>query len=160
MIVIAVVAILSAIAIPLINSWLQQYRLDIAAQQIADGLQTAKMQAVAKTRRRELLFDVPGNRAGLDGAELINLPSGVRFDTGGVSASPEPGVGTSEPVTFPATEGNASLRAAGFTGRGLPDIDPGTTNAVYLTNTSGTRVVLMTSAGNIKTREWTGEAWR
>ncbi len=160
MIILAVIAILSAIAIPFINSWLQQYRLDIAAQQIADGLQTAKMQAVSKTRRRELLFDVEGNRVGLDGAGLLGLPSGVRFDTGGVDTPPEPGVSISEPVTFPATDSSSSLRAAGFTGRGLPDTNPGTTNAVYLTNTSGTRVVLMTSAGNIKTREWTGEAWR
>ena len=160
MIILAVIAILSAIAIPFINSWLQQYRLDIAAQQISDGLQTAKMQAVSKTRRRELLFDVEGNRVGLDGTELINLPSGVRFDTGGVAEAPEPGVSISEPVTFPVTEGSGVLRAAGFTGRGLPDTNPGVTNAVYLTNTAGTRVVLMTSAGNIKTREWTGETWR
>ena len=85
LIVLAVVIVLVAISVPSIMNWVAQYRLGIGAQQVADSLQSAKMQAVSKTRRRELLFDVAGNRLGIEGATLVELPAGVAFDTGGVS---------------------------------------------------------------------------
>ena len=65
-----------------------------------------------------------------------------------------------EPVTFPPLDGNASLRAAAFTGRGLPDVDPGQSFAVFLSNSTGTRAVVMTSAGNVRVLEWRDGEWR
>lgn len=159
-IVVLLIAVIVAIAIPLIASWLEQYRLGIAAQQVADGLQATKMRAVAKTRRHELLFDVPGNRLGQEGTTLADLPPGVRFAVGSATLPPEEGIKENGPVTFPPAEGDPGLRAAAFTGRGLPDADPGEVFAVYLTNNSGTRAVTMTSAGNVRVFEWTGGGWK
>lgn len=160
LIVVAVVIVLAAISIPLISSWVAQYRLDIAAQQVADGLQTAKMQAVSKTRRRELLFDVTGNRLGLEGSTLVDLPGGVRFDAGGVTVPPDPAVTMGQAVTFPSVDADTGLCAAAFTGKGIPDVDPGTVYAVFLTNTAGTKSVVVTSAGNVRIRSWDGSTWR
>lgn len=159
-IVLLVVAILAAIAIPAVGVWLEEYRLETAAQQVADQLQLTKMTAVSKTRRTELLFDVPGNRLGREGLPLGNLPPGVSYGAGSISTPPDAGLAAVEPVTFPPLEGNASLRAAAFTGRGLPDVDPGKSNAVFLSNTRGTRAVVMTSAGNVRVLEWDGGAWK
>ncbi len=160
LIVVAVVIVLAAISIPLISSWVAQYRLDIAAQQVADSLQTAKMQAVSKTRRRELLFDVTGNRLGIEGSTLVELPGGVKFDTGGVGVPPDPAVVLGQAVTFPSVDDETGLRAAAFTGKGIPDVDPGTVYAVFLTNTAGTKAVVVTSAGNVRIRSWDGTNWR
>lgn len=160
LVVVAVVIILAAISIPLIMNWVAQYRLGIAAQQVADSLQTAKMQAVSKTRRRELLFDVTGNRLGMEGSTLVDLPGGVAFDSGGVTIPPDPAVQMALPVTFPTVDAETGLRAAAFTGKGLPDVDPGTVYAVFLTNSAGTKSVVVTSAGNVRIRSWDGAAWK
>lgn len=160
MIVILVVIVLAAISIPLIGSWIAEYRLGIASQQVADSLQATKMQAVSKTRRRELLFDVAGNRLGQEGTTLVDLPSGVRFDAGGVADPPDPGVQMGEPVTFPSVDADTGLRAAAFTGKGLPDVDPGKVYAVFLTNSAGTKAVVVTSAGNVRVRSWDGTVWK
>jgi prepilin-type N-terminal cleavage/methylation domain-containing protein len=159
-IVVLVIVILVAVAIPLINNWLAIYRLGIATQQVADGLAATKMRAVAQTRRLELLFDVEGNQLGQEGTTLTPLPDGVTFSTGDIRVPPEEGVEMTGPVTFPPAEGTYGLRAAAFTGRGLPDADPGEVYAVFVTNTAGTRAVVMTSAGNIRAREWTGTEWK
>jgi general secretion pathway protein H len=160
LVVILVIAILAAVSIPSINRWIKIYRLGTASQQVSDGLQATKMRAVAKTRRRELLFDVAGNRVGHEGGTLVPLPPGVAFSTGEAYVPPESGVSIDEPVTFPPAGSASELRAAAFTGKGLPDADPGETFAVYLSNDVGTRVVTMTSAGNIRTREWSGGVWK
>ena len=160
MIVVAVVIILSAISLPLIWSWIAEYRLGNAAQQVADSLQHTKMQAVSKTRRRELVFDVTGNRLGIEGSTLVGLPGGVAFDTGGVTVPPDPAVQMGTPVTFPSVDAETGLRAAAFTGKGIPDVDPGTVYAVFLTNSAGTKAVVVTSAGNVRVRSWDGTTWR
>ena len=76
------------------------------------------------------------------------------------TSPPEPKAATDAPVTFPQLEEDAGLRAAVFTGKGLPEADPGVVYAVYLTNAAGTRVVTMTSAGNVRVRAWRDGAWR
>ena len=159
-VVVLVIVVLAAIAIPAIGTWMEEYRLGIAAHQVADALQAAKMQAVAKTRRTELLFDVAGNRLGREGATLVDLPPGVRFDAGGVTTPPDTAVTMAGPVTFPPVAEDTNLRSAAFTGRGLPDVDPGEDYAVFLTNSAGTRAVVMTSAGSVRVWKWDGQAWK
>jgi hypothetical protein len=155
-----VVVVLAAVLIPAIGTWLEHYRLGIAGQQVADALQAAKLQAVSKTRRVELLFDVNGNRLGQEGATLVDLPPGVRFAVPETSVAPDVGVAMTEPVTFPALSETGGLKAAAFTGRGLPDVDPGDVYAVYLANSAGSTAVLMTSAGNVRVMTWDGERWK
>lgn len=159
LIVLLVIAVTAAVSIPAFNSWLKSYRLGIAAQQVADGLQATKMQAVAKTRKRELLFDIDGNRLGIEGSTLLSLPTGVTFGVGSVTVPPAEGASIASPVTFPPADEGGTLRSAAFTGKGLPDADPGEVFAVYLTNDAGTRAVTMTSAGNVRIHEWDGVAW-
>lgn len=155
-----VVLILAAILVPAVGRWLEQYRLGIAGQQVADALQATKMQAVAKTRRMELLFDVDGNRLGREGSTLVDLPPGVRFSVPDHAVAPEAGVDMTTPVTFPAFSGGGSMKSAAFTGRGVPDADPGETYAVFLSNSTGASAVLMTSAGNVRIMNWDGERWQ
>jgi hypothetical protein len=117
------------------------------------------MHAVSKTRRTELLFDVAGNRLGIQGATLVGLPPGVRFAPPDTTTSPDEGVQMNGPVTFPPLGEDADVRVATFTGRGLPDADPGEAFAVFLTNSSGSSAVVMTSAGNIRIWQWRDGAW-
>jgi Tfp pilus assembly protein FimT len=159
-VVVLVIAVLAAIAIPAVGWWLEEYHLGIATQQVADALQATKMSAVAKTHRAELLFDVAGNRIGREGSTLEPLPSGVRFDAADISTPPDPAVPMSSPVTFPPVPENADLRAAAFTARGLPDAKPGEVFAVFVTNATGTSAVVMTSAGNVRVVRWDGKAWK
>jgi type II secretory pathway pseudopilin PulG len=115
-VILLVVGILVAILVPAIGTWLEEYRLNIAGQQVVDALQAAKMAAVAKSRRTELVFDVPGNRLGRDGAPLADLPPGVRFSPAGVSTSPDlvaacPGCARARRLAHPAhRSGTGPLR--------------------------------------------------
>lgn len=159
-VVVVVIALIAAIAIPGIVRWNEEYKLNTAAQQVADSLQATKMQAVSKARRTSLVFDVSGNRLGVEGSTLVNLPAGVRFAFPERAVAPEATVDMVEPVSFPPLPENASLRGATFTGRGLPDADPGEVSAVFLTNSTGSSAVLMTSAGNVRIVTWDGERWK
>ena len=159
-VVVLVIALLAAVAIPAVTYWLEQYRLGFAAQQVADSLQSTKMAAVAKTQKAALLFDVDGNRLGREGSTLADLPAGVVFGLPEHATAPDADVDMSGPVTFPVLPENGGLRAAAFTGRGLPDVDPGEVYAVFLTNSTGSSAVLMTSAGNVRILNWDGERWK
>jgi len=57
MIAVAIIGILTAIAVPNIISWLPNYRLKAAANDLYSNMQKAKLQAVKENRTIEIRFD-------------------------------------------------------------------------------------------------------
>jgi prepilin-type N-terminal cleavage/methylation domain-containing protein len=91
-IVISIVAILSAIAVPNFVSWIPKYRVKDAAQDLYSNIQMAKMEAIKRNQNCTVTFT---NNAGADDRYVVGLinrnvsladyGSGVQF-----SATPAP----------------------------------------------------------------------
>jgi prepilin-type N-terminal cleavage/methylation domain-containing protein len=164
-IVIAILGILSVIAIPGFIEWLPKYRLRKAAKDLYGNMQLTKLNAIQQNRQWAVIFDETSDRyllcsdPGTDGdwngdgamggddscPTVISLPSyksGVGFDPPRGSAD-----GTA-PVTY--TDG-----AAAFKTRGTGDL-----GWVYLGNGEGDswRVGTMLS-GVVRMDRWNGSAY-
>lgn len=142
MVVIAIVGIMSAIAIPNFISWLPDYRLRSATRDIVSCFQKAKLRAVKENTRVVLIFDhlneeytafvdnVPANWA-LDGAETVvrhkSMPAGID-----IQANP-----------------STSAYTYGYNGRGLA-VGGGGTVQINNEKSNSSRIVI-NNAGNIRT---------
>lgn len=138
----AILGIISAIAIPSYVSWLPKNRLQTSARNIYDDLNMARSRAVRTNIVAVAIFNIPndnytifldtsGNGI-LDGGETV-LSNGILAD--GVDVT-----GT----TF-------SFNTLGFNNRGMPATAlNGQNDDVYLTNSSGLFIgVRVTSAGGL-----------
>ena len=178
MVVVCMIGILAAIAIPAFSSWVPDYRLRSAARDLYSNLQRAKMGAIRNNAEWRVYFDnavSPGryfllsddNGDGWDtpqgvsgGNDVIamtfNLSAYQGIDYGNGDAGTQiAGFGTGD------TFGSAidfETDAANFTPRGTVDLR----GYVYLTNAKGTCYTVGTPspAGVIVLRRWLGGAWQ
>jgi len=143
MIAIAIIGIMSGIAIPNIIGWLPDYRLRSATRDIVSCLQEAKLRAVKENARVVVIFDpltdsytafidnVPaGGNWALDGSETIirreTLPAGIDIQSIPLTTS----------YTF------------GFNNRGLSD--SGADSVQMINNKSTISRVSVNLGGNIR----------
>ena len=126
MIVIAVIAILAAVAVPAVNGWLPNYRLKAAALDLASNFQRAKLAAVKRNANVVISITpaayTPGGRVG---SYMIFVDDG----NGGGIAGNDTRDGTEVVLTQVAMPEDVSLIIANFTAgsttpgytfRGLP----------------------------------------
>jgi len=151
MVVISIIAIMSAVAIPNLISWLPNYRLNGAAREVLSAIELARLTAVRENASVAVTF-TPGNAAyhlwvdngeGGGGANDFTQNGTERTLRGGPMP---PSIAMSSAV-FGAS---SSFR---FNGTGLPlrtDGSPGG-GAVVLTNSKGkTLTVTLSSGGNAR----------
>jgi prepilin-type N-terminal cleavage/methylation domain-containing protein len=140
LIVVAVIAIMAAVALPNLAGYLRNYRIRGASQQVAGEIQNARMKAITQNVNRGITFavvDADSYRWVSDDAEargddpylgtLLDLPTNVRFDQAaggatsirfnrlGSACAPGTGAcGTAFPVNFYASgeSGRATLSPA------------------------------------------------
>ncbi len=164
LVTIAILGILSSLAIPGFSGWLPNYRLKGAARDLYSNLQLAKMGAVKERSDWAVKFNgsnyqvVSGGANGVyDGGSgddvvqktvsLSDYGSGVSFGAGGSS----PPAVTGE---VPATSNPVVFNSRGFTNG---------TNAVtaYLTNSRNTCYAVGTwASGAVVLRKWSGSTWK
>jgi prepilin-type N-terminal cleavage/methylation domain-containing protein len=166
-----VVGIAAAIAAPNLVRAMRTYRLNAAAQQVADALQSAKFTAVRANTTQSVFFNTTTNAVAVGqttGATAVPLPAGVQFTTPTVAApslvaTAVANAGTiagqnnngQASVSFPVVTGQTNFRQAAFNPRGLPSVTPGAVNWTYLTNSQGDLVaVTITSAGSVRIWRW------
>jgi type II secretion system protein H len=118
MIVIAIIAIMSSIAIPNFIGWLPERRLDAGAQDILQGLQKSKSKAIMTNRNVIVTFDAAANSfiAFVDedasndqtAGDLTivnrNMPAGIELNT------PDFGTVTFDNRGIPTTSGVLTLQ--------------------------------------------------
>jgi len=143
MIAIAIIGIMSGIAIPNIIGWLPDYRLRSATRDMVSCLQEAKLRAVKENARAVVIFNpftesytafidnVPaGGNWALDGAETIiwreTLPAGIDIQSSPLTTS----------YTF------------GFNNRGLSD--SGADSVQMINNKSTISRISVNLVGNIR----------
>ncbi len=164
-----VVLVAGAAAIPSVVSTSKQYQLKSVSQQVNQTLQTAKYDAIRDNAENSVYVDLANNRITTKtGKVLVQLPAGITFQgpdnssaptliANGAAAGATAQLASQESnsksaCSFPvnrATPANTNLREIIFTSRGVPKVDPGTFNWVYLRNSSGEMAAItLSSAGS------------
>lgn len=151
----AILGILTAVVIPYFSTWLPDYRLKGAVQDIYSNLQLTKMEAIRINANRSIIFNTgAGTYTKADGTTvtLSEYGSGVDYGRGNAGMGVD-GEDFDNFVTYAAPDDEASFNSRGMgnnSGSGY----------VYLTNTkeSAYAVGNLTS-GVIVLKKWNGSDW-
>ncbi len=175
MITIAIIAVVSAIAIPNMIGWVPKYRLQNAASDLRGELQATRMRAIREAREIAAYFDIPANRylvvdSGSNRSyestdltnpsniiktiDLNNYFSGVRYGNGNATKKATTAGG---PFTGPSDYASYTNKAAVFLPTGLIR----GMGYIYLTNNRGDAFAMGTPsiAGTVVLRIWDGADW-
>jgi prepilin-type N-terminal cleavage/methylation domain-containing protein len=173
--VVAILAIVAALAVPNLTRANRQYALQSTAQQIAQIFETAKTDAIKNAAKHRITFNLATNTIVSSNGSVVELPSGIRFDSlpsnmgapsmihvaslNGISL-PQQQSDDHVAVSFPVGS-SANVREVYFSGRGLPDVEPGIVNWIYLVNQDGKRVaVTLSSVGSVAILNWRDNQWK
>jgi Tfp pilus assembly protein FimT len=141
MIVIGIIALLSAIVTPNIIGWYRAQGLRSAVVELQENLQLAKMSAVKQNRDCSVIVNA--------GAGSYNVPCTGKA----VSLGTYPGG-----VVFDSPDGSATAGVLTFSSRGL--CSP--FGSIYLTNRDNTAYynTQVFISGGVATYKWDGAAWK
>lgn len=151
MVVVAVIAILGAIAVPNIMSSLPNYRLKSSAKDLCSNMRKARSMAVKQNRNVAILFNINGKFYTIDGTEQVSLGQSISFGSGNAtqSATEPPGTVPSDGVSLAGD--NVTFNYQGVSNAGY----------VYLKNNKGDTYAIGTStSGRIILKQWIGSAWK
>jgi type IV fimbrial biogenesis protein FimT len=146
MIVIAIIGILSAIAIPAILNWLPNMRLQSVARNLVADMQNAKSQAIKTNTSVTLAFTIPaacpgGSYTFTDGTgNVVAAINMAQNDNNLCLRNPPPA-----PAPAPAAFGGGE----GFTSRGIPIAGGNKAIVLTHTNSNSTFMVTETIAGAV-----------
>lgn len=167
MVVIAIIAVVTAITVPNFLSWIPRKRLASASDELFSNLLYTKMQAIKSNRDWAVVFDYGGNsytiqrdyggsNTAVRSVDLSGYGSGVRYGGGNPGTPAVPGdVNTSIPGDGISYTGPSNTVV--FTSRGMVD----NLGYVYLTNAFNSSVAVGTPvlAGVVSQRVWSGTSW-
>jgi len=169
MIVIAIIGIMSGIAIPNFIGWLPDYRLRNAARGLLTDVQQTRLLAVKNNQDCAIVFDTANKRylicldKGSDNSwsatndntvyktvNYTNYKAGVDFGHGSATTS------ATVSGSFPGDNVSYGYNIASFNARGTC-----TAGWVYLDNNKNdlTYAVGTQSTGGVKFRHWNGNSW-
>lgn len=149
-VVLALIGILSALAVPDLSAFTGRLRLETTARNLSTDLREMKMRSILDRRDYTIYFYPADRRYELSGRNSP-LPQGVRFGFGPGVLGP-PGNPAQTPdvdgITFPSNR--ATFYAQGGNSMGT----------IYITNEDHmTMAVSMSITGRVKIWRWTGEQW-
>lgn len=149
-VVMAVIGILSAVAIPGLSAFTDRMRIETVARTLSTDLREVKMKSLLDRSDYTIRFD-PGSSLYELPERQANLPHGVRFGFGPGVLGP-PGNPTSTPdndgVTF--TSNRATFYSGGSNSMGT----------LYITNNNDVNMAIsITMTGRVKIWKWDGAAW-
>ncbi len=149
-IVLAIIGVLSALAVPDLSAFTVRLRLETVARSISTDLREMKMRATLDRNNYTISFDAANNTYDLPRRKFI-LPPGVRFGfSTGVLGPPGNPVQTpdADGITFP-------FNRVTFYSQGSNSI-----GTLYITNDENlTMAVSMSITGRVKIWRWSGEKW-
>lgn len=164
MITVAIIAVVTSIAVPNIIDWFPKYRLKNAARDIVSFMQLVKLEAIKTNTSLDIIFDNSGAPGfyyldldqdgnydpGEQRTNLSDYGSGVSFGSGN-AINNWAGTAITNSVTF---GGNV----LDFTARGMSTPPSG---SVYVNNGNADICYAITvlETGSIIIREWTGTTW-
>lgn len=175
-IVVAIIGILAAIAVPNFLTWLPNMRLKAAGRDLKSNMQKTRTEAIKTNHDWAIVFDTANNRylicsdRGVDNTwsatadntitETIDLTaygSGIGFGHGSVPAGNNSA--TTPAAAFPADEvdyTSPEQNVLAFNPQGI-----GSGGYVYLENGDGTALAIGTqTSGVIMLKRWLGGSWQ
>lgn len=170
LLVIFIIGILSAVAIPSYYKWLPGMRLKAAARDLFSDMQFVRLEAIKTNADKAIYFDTatgiyylcndPGtswsNIADTDVIRSVNFTntgSGVGFGHGSVPAGSS---ATTPPAAFPADNVSYTANVLVFNPRGI-----GSGGYVYLDNEDNSSYAVGTqTSGVVMLRHWVGGIWK
>lgn len=167
LIVIGIIGVMAAIAIPAISSWLPNYRLKAAARDVYSSMQKARMIAVKSNHNTAIILNVANEKYELcDNWDVSVLPDScvgnrqiVNFSSIGSGIGYGHGNATHDVPNSGAITDNVTYAAdvAVFNPQGL-----GSSGYVYLDhqNNTNTYAVGSLSSGVIRILKWQGGSWK
>lgn len=164
LVVIGLITVIAAIAVPNIISWLPDYRLRAAANDLFSNFQFAKIGAVKNNNDWAVVFNTGSNsysiRSDYLGSDdtvektvtLSDYKSGVGFGSGNASKNVPGATSPFDIVSYTGPDDIAVFN---------PRSTVGNLGYVYLSNDAGsTRAAgTPTFAGSIVLRKWMGSSW-
>lgn len=158
-VILSIIAILAAFAVPNMSTWAANYRLNSAARDLVANLQNAKLEAVKRRSQCTITFNQPV--ASYDYVVYVDADSDLEYDTEQIlmqiRLSDYKGVefntakGGGDGLTFPA---NDNFRpSVAFNTRGLPINNAGGfgSGSIYLKNSHNReKEIQISAAGSIK----------
>ena len=167
-IVVVLIGVLTAIAIPSYLNWLPNYRLKGAARNLYSNMQKAKVLAVKMNRSTAVIFDTDHNRydlcddwdtvptpsvcvGNLEQISLNSVGSGVNFGHANAATSIPGGVFPSDDVSYSSPDNVAVFNSRGFGNAGYVYLDHKDNTTAY--------AVGSLSSGAIRIRKWQGGTW-
>jgi len=151
MVVIAIIAVMSGIAIPNLISWLPDYRLRSASRDIVSCMQETKIRAIKDNATAVVKFDVNNNRF------IAWVDNGWGGTAGNWALDGNNGEAVLTEISLPADiafykSTTFASDTFGFNSRGLPATMVGGT--VFINNSkSNYRKVVVNTAGNIRVQQ-------
>lgn len=165
MIVLGILSILAAIAIPSFMNWLPRYRLKAGARDLYSNLQKARIGAIKSNKQWAIVFDAAGDRYHLcsdpggdntwssiadntveETIRLADYQSGVQYGHG--TATTPMGGAFDDEITY-------NSNVASFNPKGT-----GSSGYVYLENEKNTTYAIGSQAsGVIILKIWDGSSW-
>lgn len=177
MVVIAMIGILSAIAIPNMIGWLPGHRLRSAAGDIQSNLQLAKMGAIKENRFYAVVFNPGGQNyqivdcgpdrtynTGDDQVKktvsLNDYGSGISYGHGAATTSVPGSTFPGDNVSYTVPANNVAM----FSPSGLAQTSGGafSTGYVYVANNRNATCAVGTNSigGNVVFKSWVAGAWK
>jgi len=148
--VLAIIGILSALAVPDLSAFTNRLRLETVVRGVATDLRELKVRATLERSDYTISFDPANNLYDLPGRRLT-LPAGLKFGFGpGVLGPPSNPVQTpdADGVTFPSNR--VTFYSQGSNSLGT----------IYLFNNENrTMAISLSITGRVKIWQWTGENW-
>lgn len=175
-IVLLIIGVMMAIALPNISKWIPNYRLKEAARDLYSNFQQVRILAVKENKNWAIVFDVTNDRyylcsdsgadddwSGTDDnigtgdnaifqtIDLVNYKNGIKFGHGNATQS-----ATSPPGAFPADNVSYASDVVIFNPNGT-----GTAGYVYLDHEDNTTtyVVGTLTSGSIQLKKWKSIIW-
>ena len=124
-VVMAIVGILSSIAVPAYNTWLPRYRLKHAAMDLRANMNSVKLEAIKNNSDWAIVFD-PGNNA-----------YHICSDDGANNVWDGPSGDDTVEITMNLSEYGSGIRYTGVAGGPLVFSNRGLSNAVVVNMTNG-----------------------
>ena len=169
-VVVLIIGIMAAIAVPNILAWLPNMRLKEAARDLYSNMQKARMMAVKTNRNTAITFDTANNKyiicdnwdsatsscvGGTQTVDFSSMRDGIGYGHGAnntPATSPVSGTTFGDNVTY-----NSPVNVATFNSRGLCNA-----GYVYLDHKDHTTTYAIGSktSGVIKLLKWNGSVWK
>ncbi len=167
-----IVMVVCAVSVPSLIKANRGYQLQSSAREIAQALQAAKFKAIGSNSSKTVTINTTSNSFVSSLGVTSTLPTNVKFEALPSSIDAPAIIQSACSNSLAGQKSDAKLAAsfangatagqfiASFNSRGIPAVEPGVVNWLYLTNQDGDRVaVILSSAGSVEVKRLVNGVW-